>query len=280
MQLNTVFVGDVLDFAEQLGPESVNTIVTSPPYWGLRDYGDDRQLGLEPTVEDYICNLTVVFRALRRGLRKDGTLWLNLGDTYRKGQLIGVPWRVALALQADGWVLRSDVIWEKPNAMPESVKNRPTTSHEYLFLLSRSGTYHYDIDAIREPHTDLANLARYRKPTRGTQGYPRASGLAGNPQQDNYTGVGFHPKGRNKRTVWSVVTVPSRNTHYATFPPELVRPCIRAGSPLGGVVCDPFLGSGTTAQVAEEEGRFWIGCDLDQRSPAFTAERLSAIKTA
>lgn len=246
----------------------VHCCVTSPPYWGLRDYGIDGQIGLEATPEEYVASMVEVFREVRRVLRDDGTLWLNLGDTYMGGRsggvgnssltsgcnhraaraaweaqggrshrvasglkrkdLVGIPWRVAFALQADGWWLRSDIVWHKTNPQPESVQDRPTRTHEYMFLLSKSVRYYYDADVIKEP----------------------AAG-AGSVEQ------------RNRRSVWTVSQQPYSGAHFATFPPKLIEPCILAGCPAGGTVLDPFVGSGTAMYVAKELGRKGVGCDLN-----------------
>jgi DNA modification methylase len=243
----------------------VQMCVTSPPYWGLRDYGCPGQLGLESTPQEYVAAMVDVFRLVRELLADDGTLWLNLGDSYvangsgqvpqtkqhigsgfagpnRNGStglkpkdLVGIPWRVAFALQADGWYLRQDLIWSKPNPMPESVRDRCTKSHEYIFLLSKNERYFYDADAIAEP-VSPSMLAQIE------QGY------------DGYT--------RNKRSVWTVTTKPFSGAHFATFPPGLIEPCILAGSRPGDTVLDPFFGSGTVGEVAENLGRKWIGCEL------------------
>jgi site-specific DNA-methyltransferase (adenine-specific) len=262
---SVIFQGDALRILRQLPSESVQCAVTSPPYWGLRDYGIEGQIGLEPTLPEFIERLTAVFSEVRRVLRDDGVLWLNIGDGYTSGDrsrrapdkknparemsvrpptpdglkpkdLLGVPWRIAFALQEDGWYLRCDIVWQKPNAMPESVKDRPTRSHEYLFLLSKSERYHYDYEAVRE---------------------------------QNGTGK------RNRRTVWSVNTLPVSNAHFATFPPELVEPCILAGSREGQYVLDPFFGSGTIGVVAANYGRKYIGIELHPDYVELAAERLA-----
>ena len=291
--------GDALDVARTLPDGMARTIVTSPPYFGLRDYGEDGQIGAESSVGEYVARMVELFRELRRVLADDGTLWLNLGDSYnaKPGQrkvtdkagskqqtkrgstgapsiseggvpakgLLGIPWRVALALQDDGWILRSDIIWAKPNPMPESVTDRPTKSHEYLFLFAKSPRYYYDADSIREPHTDKAlyqqEVAR-RNPHRpgkaaGAPGQSKQSGMAAGLRELNALGA-------NKRTVWTVPTVPFPGSHFAVYPPDLIRPCIRAGSEPGDIVLDPFSGSGTTGAVATFEGRKYIGIDLNR----------------
>lgn len=251
--------------------ESVNCCVTSPPYWGLRDYGADGQIGMEQTPEEYVQHITEVFREVRRVIREDGTLWLNLGDSYandnnrkRVGRekrvsglkpkdLVGIPWRVAFALQADGWYLRSDIIWHKLNPMPESVTDRPTKGHEYVFLMAKSGRYYYDAAAIAEPCGGF-NGSTF---TTGKTAEAR-QGLAAIGQ-----GERTEPTERNKRTVWSIATHPFPEAHFAVYPPSLIEPCILAGSPKGGVVLDPFAGSGTTGMVALRHGRSFIGVELN-----------------
>lgn len=253
----TLHHGDAIATAKALPASSVNAIVTSPPYFGLRDYGEDGQLGAESTIEQYVGNLVTLFAELRRALANDGTLWLNLGDSYARGfgggspgkksasnagsyqgrapgkkpaglngkDLIGIPWRVALALQADGWILRADIVWDKTNAMPESVKDRPTKAHEYVFMFAKKPAYYYNSAAVKEPSAD--------------------------------------GKLRNKRTVWSLPTKPFAGAHFATFPPDLVKPCILASTMPGGTVLDPFSGSGTTGMVALEHDRNYIGFDIN-----------------
>jgi DNA modification methylase len=240
---------------------SVQTIVTSPPYFGLRDYDQEGQFGAEKTVEEYVENLVSLFRELRRVLADDGTLWINLGDSYGKAkQLIGVPWLVAFGLQKDGWILRSDIIWHKRNAMPESATDRPSKSHEYLFLLSKSEKYHFAGELIREPQSPetLADMARRKiMNNKGTHGTTR-SDLA-RPRTDYVKADGL----RNKRSVWEINTTAFAGAHFAVYPPELIRPCIIAGSRPGDTVLDPFSGSGTTGMVANQEGRKYIGIDLN-----------------
>lgn len=280
----TLYHGDALDQARNLATGSVQTIVTSPPYFGLRDYGSDGQLGAEPSVGEYVDNLVALFRELRRVLADDGTLWLNLGDSYASGSpsgpqgstgsragrtltavgtgsrdvapknLLGVPWRVAFALQADGWILRSDVIWAKPNPMPESVTDRPTKAHEYLFLLAKSPRYFYDADAIREESRGEWNSAKGFR-LEG-QSLRNIEGRIGQRQDADQVG-------RNKRTVWEVAATPFPGAHFAVYPPELIRPCILAGSRPGDTILDPFSGSGTTGMVATYEGRRYVGIDLN-----------------
>lgn len=262
-----LIVGDARKELARFPDGHFQCCVTSPPYWGLRDYGIDGQIGAEVRVDDYIADLVAVFREVRRTLRDDGTLWLNIGDSYTSGgrtwrdsddknpargmsyraptpdglkpkDLIGVPWRVAMALQADGWYLRADIIWHKPNCQPESVKDRPTRSHEYVFLLSKSEHYHYDHEAIKEPTTQ---------------------------------GDGI----RNRRTVWAINTEAYRGAHFAVFPPELVRLCVLAGSTPASPVLDPFMGSGTTGSVCVELGRRFVGIELKPEYAELARQRLT-----
>jgi len=287
MTKHIFYHGDVISCLRKIPEKSVNTIVTSPPYWGLRDYGVDGQIGLEKTPEEYITKLVNVFREARRVLRDDGTLWLNLGDSYAsttKGSggasdiqlknagsryaikkfehglkpkdLVGIPWRVAFALQADGWYLRSDIIWSKPNPMPESVKDRPTKAHEYIFLLAKSAKYFYDAEIIREPVKPW-NAGRMSAPKMGKH---RLTNPYGQQVKKVYDVI----KGANRRTVWTIPTQPYPEGHFAAFPPELVRPCILAGSPVRGTVLDPFGGSGTVSMVAIQERRDSIYIDLNR----------------
>ena len=242
--------GNCLDILPTMEAGSVNCCVTSPPYFGLRDYGNDEQIGLEETPEAFVESMVNVFREVKRVLADDGTLWLNLGDSYGDKQLIGIPWRVALALQADGWYLRQDIIWSKPNPMPESVTDRCTKAHEYIFLLSKSPKYYYDADAVREPHARLWDAK--------TLGGNLSSGnhkRNGEMREQNRSTPEPNQLGANKRSVWEVTTQPYRGAHFATFPPDLIKPCILAGCPAGGTVLDPFGGSGTTGMVALELGR-------------------------
>ncbi|WP_439544999.1 DNA-methyltransferase [Sandarakinorhabdus sp.] len=246
---------------------TVNMAVTSPPYFGQRDYNVEEQIGSEETPELYVERLITIFREVRRVLREDGTLWLNLGDKYRDGALLGMPWRVALALIADGWTLRSDIIWHKPNAMPHSVKIRPTHDHEYLFMFSKGKDYYYDADAIREPHvtfTENSKMKGGRKHLGKRGGTPETGKNNGNTNlHDARWDQAFHPLGRNKRTVWSVALGKFREAHFAVFPEKLVEPCILAGSPRGGIVLDPFFGSGTTGLVALNNNRRFVGIELN-----------------
>lgn len=281
----TIYAGDCRAVMATMEPESVQTCVTSPPYWGLRDYGDPSQLGLEPTPEEYVANMVDVFRAVKRLLRQDGTLWLNLGDTYSaqrwtgKGEgqpinkkrdghrdlnatresglppknLVGIPWRVAFALQADGWVLRSEIIWHKPGVMPESATDRPTRAHEQIFLMAKNQHYYYDAEAISEVAVTAGDNRGARTDNR------RGLGINSISEKTKVTG-----ERRNKRDVWTVSTKPYSGAHYAVFPPDLIEPCILAGAPINGVVLDPFGGSGTTAMVANRLSRKAITIELNQ----------------
>ena len=259
--------------------------VTSPPYWGLRDYGVAGQLGLEKTPEEYVAKMVAVFREVRRVLAEDGTLWLNLGDSYaanrsyqvtdskhipvgnttassvpdglKSKDLVGIPWRVAFALQADGWYLRSDIIWAKPNPMPESVTDRPTKSHEYLFLLSKAERYYYDAAAIAEPAINAGLTIHIN----GNDGMD--AGYDGNRTRDGFRRGVTIGDTRNARSVWTIATQPYPEAHFATFPEELARRCIVAGSKAGDAVLDPFGGSGTVAAVAVGNGREAWHIDLN-----------------
>jgi DNA modification methylase len=302
-----VLIGDCRDVLCTLPDESVHCVVTSPPYWGLRDYGCAGQIGLEPSYADFVAQMVAVFRDVRRVLRGDATLWLNLGDSYAGGSianstrpgnpdknggasnrnglgavsglkpkdLCGIPWRVAFALQADGWWLRQDIIWSKPNPMPESVTDRCTKAHEYLFLLTKSERYYFDQDAIAEPAV-RAGLVLH---SYGTGAKDRADVSEAN---DRRTRIGLanwnqaQPDTRNKRSVWEVCTAPYAEAHFATFPPALIEPCIMAGCPKGGTVLDPFGGAGTTALVADRLGRNAILIELNPDYAAMAEHRIKA----
>jgi DNA modification methylase len=257
----TLYGGDCRAVLAELPAESVHCVVTSPPYYSLRDYGVAGQIGLEPTLDEYVASMVDVFRGVRRVMRRDASLWLNLGDSFGEKQLLGVPWRVAFALQADGWYLRSDIIWSKPNPMPESVTDRPTKAHEYLFLLTKSPRYYFDADAVREassPHTTpRPETSRNGEGTKARD--PRGVGVSALTT----LGVNKPEAGRNLRSVWTIATEPYPGAHFATFPRKLVEPCIKAGSPPDGTVLDPFAGSGTTLFVAQALGRRGVGIDLN-----------------
>ncbi|MBP9863742.1 MAG: site-specific DNA-methyltransferase, partial [Kofleriaceae bacterium] len=286
-------IGNVLDVLPTLAAGRFRCCVTSPPYWGLRDYGHADQIGLEPTPAEYVERMVRVFREVRRTLTDDGTCWINIGDSYANGEvgrkdngkresdpverqmrdaqrpraerriaidtglpsknLVGIPWRLAFALQADGWYLRSDIIWAKPNPMPESVTDRPTKAHEYVFLLSKSARYFYDAAAVAEQSvTGVTGV---------TGGAYSPPGLA---PHSNARGdvVSIETDTRNARTVWTIASQPFAGAHFATMPPALAERCILAGSQIGDEVIDPFLGSGTTGMVAERNGRRWFGVEL------------------
>jgi site-specific DNA-methyltransferase (cytosine-N4-specific) len=368
LALREIHVGDCRELLARMADESVNCVVTSPPYWGLRDYGVDGQLGLEATPDEYVEMMVAVFREVRRVLRSDGTLWLNLGDCYATGagkvdecpgggkqgarwvgdvdrlrddkrgyrgerlangrgdspavlrvktralrdgshagkhaamtakgpmsqpnrmpipglkpkDLVGIPWRVAFALQADGWWLRKDIVWSKPNPMPESTKDRPTTAHEYVFLMTKSEIYAYNADAIKEPVTGGAHR-------RGAGVNPKAKNeQTGDRRKDGFNerwrvkqnasfsgAVNELVEDRNKRSVWTIATEPYPGSHFATFPRKLVEPCILAGCPAGGVVLDPFGGSGTVGEVAEVLGRNWILLELSPEYAELARKRVA-----
>jgi DNA modification methylase len=302
-----IIFGDCRETMRQWAKDGIKaqTCVTSPPYYGLRDYGHDGQIGLEETPEQYIKAMVEVFRCVWDVLEDNGTLWLNIGDSYYnyrpgKGQalvkqsvanndqdlpqtcarrgnkldglkekdLIGIPWMLAFALRADGWYLRQDIIWHKPNPMPESVQDRCTKAHEYIFLMSKSSKYYYDNYAIKEKAhtTDSTNRNRDESRLNNTPGRTRMAGLTTN-----------HYEMKNKRSVWTVTTKPYSGAHFATFPTDLIEPCIKAGCPEGGVVLDPFMGSGTTAYVAALNNRKYLGCELN---PAYKPLQDERIKNA
>jgi site-specific DNA-methyltransferase (adenine-specific) len=276
--LNTIINGDALEILQTLPNESINCIITSPPYYMQRDYSTPIQLGNEKTPDEYINSLKNVFHECRRVLKNDGTLWLNLGDKYQDNDLLGMPWKVAFALKEDGWILRSDIIWYKPNAMPSSVKNRPTTDHEYVFLFTKNTEYYYDVDAIREPHVTFSPDSRMkggRNHFGKVNGTPEQGKNAGNPNLHNGRwDQAFHPKGRNKRTVWEIPLSKFRDVHFAVFPEKLVETCILAGCPEVGIVLDPFIGSGTTAVVAQRLGRKYVGIDSNEEYCKIARNRL------
>lgn len=276
-----VIVGDARRQLALLPPESIQCVVTSPPYFGHRDYSgteDPGEIGKEPDVQTYIGRLREVLRETHRVLRQDGTMWLNLGDTYRDGQMLSVPWRVAIALQEDGWNLRADIIWHKQNAMPSSVKNRPTIDHEYLFFFAKSQAYFYDGDAIREPHITFSAESKMRGGRRHfgqRNSTPEQGKNQGNSNlHDARWDQAFHPLGRNKRSVWSLPLGKCREAHFAVFPEALVEPCVKAGTPEGGLVMDPFTGSGTTGVVCRRLRRRFIGIELVPRYADLAERRI------
>jgi DNA modification methylase len=263
-----ILLGDVRDRLADIESGSVRCVVTSPPYWGLRDYGHDGQIGLEQTPDGYVAELVAVFREVRRVLADDGTVWLNLGDSYALGkQLGGVPWRVAFALQADGWWLRQDIIWHKPNPMPESVTDRCTKAHEYVFLLSKSARYYFDAEVMREPQI-TKQTARY-KGTSAQDGYNAASG-----NHRDKSGSYGDGETRNRRSVWTITTKPFRGAHFAVMPEALAEPCVLAGSAPGDLVLDPFTGSGTVAVVALRHDRRFVGVELNPEYLTIATERI------
>ena len=276
--VDTIIHCDAVKGLSKLPDSSVNCIVTSPPYYKQRDYSSPFQIGNEDTPSEYVNRLREVFSECYRVLRDEGTLWLNLGDKYNDGDLLGMPWRAALALKDEGWLLRSDIIWHKPNAMPSSVKNRPTTDHEYIFLFAKSKQYYYDIDAIREPHVTFSEKSRMkggRNHFGKTGGTPEKGKNAGNSNlHDGRWDQAFHPKGRNRRTVWEIPLSKFRDTHFAVFPERLVELCILAGCPEGGIVLDPFIGSGTVAVVAQRLGRRFVGFDSNLKYCKMTRDRV------
>lgn len=334
MTPNQIICGDVLEKLKELSDESVDCVITSPPYWGLRDYGVEGQLGLEKTPEEYVAKMTEIFWEVKRVLKKEGTVWLNLGDSYagsgrgrdadgtwnpgkggskqetnigaitgravnqksfskkliengaignawvkpplglKQKDLVGIPWRVAFALQADGWYLRQDIIWAKPNPMPESVTDRCTKSHEYVFLLAKNPKYYFNQEATKENSVDPESYKGRR--FRRAKAIVAAKARPGSP---NTLDMGNEADGRtypfrNKRSVWTITTKPFKDAHFATFPEDLIVPMVLAGCPKGGVVLDPFIGSGTTAVVARKLGRNFIGIDLNPDYVVMAEKRL------
>jgi len=319
--------GDCRDVLPTIAEKSVNCCVTSPPYFGLRDYGVEGQIGLEQTPDEYVAELVAVFREVWRVLKDDGTLWLNLGDSYSHGgcgsrdatkwpkqsrndhmakhvkthtglkpkDLIGIPWKAAFALQAEGWYLRQDIIWSKPNPMPESVTDRCTKAHEYIFLLTKSARYHYDHEAIKEKlaPTSVSRLSQNIDAQQGsdrvpgkTNGTMKAVSAMQKKRGHSRPHDGFNDKwdsmskaeqqsvGRNKRSVWTVATQPYKEAHFATFPPALIEPCILAGCPRGGTVLDPFGGAGTTGLVADRLQRNAVLVELNADYQNIAQQRL------
>ncbi|MCO6456835.1 MAG: site-specific DNA-methyltransferase [Pirellulaceae bacterium] len=276
---NQILTGDALDCLGRLPDELVDTTVTSPPYYRQRDYQGPEQLGQEATPEEYVERLVGVLNECRRVTRPSGSLWLVLGDKYQDGQLLGLPWRVALAARDAGWILRSDVIWHKPNAMPSAVKTRPTTDHEYVFFFTRSARYYYNADAVREPHVTFGPQSKMRGGRRHFHQRNSTPEQGKNGGQSNlHKGrwdQAFHPLGRNKRTVWSVPLSKFREAHFAVFPEPLVATCVQASCPPGGLVFDPFLGSGTTAVVAQRLGRSYLGIECVEQYCQMARRRLA-----
>tara|TARA_Y100000015_G_scaffold25804_1_gene24920 strand:+ start:194 stop:1072 length:879 start_codon:yes stop_codon:yes gene_type:complete len=273
-----VILGDCIKSMQSMPEKSVQTCVTSPPYFGLRDYGNDEQIGLEQTPDEFVNKLVEVFGEVRKVLKDDGTLWLNLGDSYGDKQLFGIPWRVAFALQADGWYLRQDIIWSKPNPMPEPVKDRCTKSHEYIFLLSKSPKYYYDHEAIKEDCSESNIQDFMRRKTLNNKG--KGSGTYEEARPDlarsrsDYMPSDFK---RNKRSVWEVTTKPYSGAHFAVYPSELIEPCILAATKKGDTVLDPFGGSGTTAGVALKNKRKAILLELNPDYASMVDDRIKDI---
>ncbi|MAX60781.1 MAG: DNA adenine methylase [Rhodobiaceae bacterium] len=298
---NTILFGDCRETIPTI-TERPRMCVTSPPYYGLRDYGgEDKQIGQEQSPEEYVETMVDVFRKVRDILADDGTLWLNIGDSYynyrsdgnypqqtvsktrqdlpmhtpvrgnklegyKSKDLIGIPWMLAFALRADGWYLRQDIIWHKPNPMPESVRDRCTKAHEYIFLLSKSKNYYYDNEAIKEPAKDWGTRDR-------TNGKYHNEGTGLQP----HSGLTKSYTKRNKRSVWSVNKKPYKGAHFATYPEELIEPCILAGSEKDDIILDPFMGSGTTAVVAKKNSRAYIGCELHEDYASLQTDRIRTI---
>lgn len=263
-----IIVGDVTEQLQHLDAGSVQTCITSPPYWGLRDYGNDGQLGLESTPDEYVANMVAVFAEVWKVLADDGTLWLNLGDSYASGkQLVGIPWRVAFALQSAGWYLRQDIIWHKPNPMPESVTDRCTKAHEYLFLLTKSARYYFDYEAIKETAASKPHAAGNRADKSG--GHLRKD-FGTDRMQKVWAADGL----RNRRSVWTITTKPFKGAHFAVMPEALCEPCTLAGSKPDDLVLDPFAGSGTVGVVALRHGRNFVGIELNPDYAEIARQRI------
>lgn len=309
-----IITGDALEELKKLPDNCCSTCVTSPPYFGLRNYDTPGQIGLEETPDEYVEKIAEVFREVRRVLKDDGTLWLNIGDSYatRSGpqpprntrnrcghtakhvptgykykDLIGIPWLLAFALRADGWYLRADIIWHKPNAMPESCKDRPTRAHEYVFLFSKSGRYYYDAEAVKEPAVGFPGSQNPNTRRRGnTRTFRGGNAYTHDQAKENGADIKRQSHGlvpnesgkRNRRSVWTIATRPYRGAHFATFPEGLARPCILAGSRPGDTVLDPFMGSGTTGAVAVKEGRDFIGIEINPEYIEMSKQRIRAAK--
>lgn len=279
-EFDTIHHGEALITLRTWPAELIDTVVTSPPYYQQRDYhGKQQQVGLEDSPAEYVQKVTDIFAEVRRCLKSTGSLWLVIGDKYDKdGAQLGLPWRVALALVDEGWILRSDCIWHKPNAMPSSTKTRPTTDHEYIFFLTKSADYFYNADAIREPHVTFSENSKMkggRNHFGKRGGTPEAGKNGGDSNLHNGRwDQAFHPLGRNKRTVWSIPLSKFRGAHFAVFPESLVRTCLLASCPPNGLVLDPFLGSGTTAVVAQQLGHSYLGIDVAEEYCEIARERL------
>lgn len=278
---NTIIHGDARNEISKLPMKSIDTIITSPPYYGQRDYKSTKQIGSEKSPDEYIDNLVEVFSGCKNLLKDTGSLWLNLGDKYLNGALLGMPWRVAIALQNDGWILRNDIIWHKPNAMPTSVKNRLTTDHEYIFFFTKKPSdYYFDQDAIREEHVTFSEHSKMRG---GRNHFGKAGGTPENGKNKGNSNLhtgrwdqAFNPKGRNKRTVWSIPLSKFRGEHFAVFPEKLVEPCLLSGCPENGLVLDPFFGSGTTGLVALLNNRNYLGIEVNKTYITIANERINS----
>lgn len=297
MKINSIYQGDSIETLRGFPDESVDCVITSPPYWGLRDYGNDGQIGLEKTPEEYVAKLVELFREVKRVLKKQGTLWLNLGDSYantkegntetnknpkvvtksfkkirpanlKPKDLVGIPWRVAFALQANGWYLRQDIIWAKPNPMPESVTDRCTKSHEYIFLLTKSAKYYFDNEAIKEPSVYPEDNRKSRVNEETAKDFQKEIGNVVTAGDKTYP---F----RNRRDVWNIATMPYSEAHFATFPEKLIEPMILSGCPKGGIILDPFMGAGTTGLVAKKQSRNYVGCELNPEYIKIAEERIN-----
>ena len=281
--VDQILCGDALQVLQNAPDEIVDCTVTSPPYFQQRDYGSAEQVGNESTVEEYVERLQKIVAEVFRVTKSTGSLWIVLGDKYRDGELLGVPWMVAFALKEVGWKLRSDIIWQKPNAMPSSAKTRPTVDHEYVFFFTKSAKYYYDVDAIREPHVTFSEQSRMKGGRNhfGKRGStPEAGKNGGNVNlHDARWDQAFHPKGRNKRTVWSIPLSKFREAHFAVFPEKLVETCVLAGSPPDGLVLDPFSGSGTTSLVARRLQRHFVGIDCSHEYCGMARKRLQLDQT-
>ena len=275
-----VLCGDALELLREMPNGFVDCVVTSPPYFQQRDYGNSRQIGSESTPAEYVEKISRVFQEIRRIIRPTGTVWLNLGDKFKNGNLLGMPWRVAHQLMDEGWLLRNEIIWHKPNAMPSSAKNRLTVDHETIFFFASATGYFYDADAVREPHVTFSTESKMKGGRRhfGKRGgTPEKGKNVGNSNlHDGRWDQAFHPKGRNKRTVWSVSLSKFRKAHFAVFPTDLVETCIRAGCPEKGIVLDPFCGSGTTLTVAKSLNRSFVGVDCSPEYCEMSEQRLAA----
>lgn len=313
--INNILQGDSLSVLKCIPDETVQTCITSPPYYGLRNYGVSGQIGLEESVDEYITNLVKVFREVRRVLKESGTLWINLGDSYagsgkgawkvkdkqrhtyvpdpdspqikiknkdyKSKDLMGIPWRVAFALQDDGWYLRSDIIWHKPNTMPESVTDRPTKAHEYIFLFSKSPKYYYNNEAIKEtavhgdPNPPRGSIGVIGQKNKGSRVDKKRGSFNGKCKDLVFRAIRDM---RNKRSVWTVTTKPYKEAHFATYPPDLIEPCVLAGSKENDTVLDPFFGAGTTGLVAWKYNRNFIGIELNREYIKIAKRRLANVQ--